>query len=76
MEQLDWITVALSHVLDRPVGDFPADANLKIAGVDSIALVVLADVIEAQYPDWLLPDSVLKSARTVADLAAGLVKAA
>lgn len=68
------IAEGLAHVLDRPAADFPAETDLRAAGVDSIALVVLADLVEATHPNLRLPDAALKFANTVGDLAAGLTE--
>ena len=72
MDRQQAIASAFAHVLERQPQDFPPDSALGGLGVDSIALVVLADVVEAANPGWRLPDSVLKTARTVGDLALGL----
>ena len=66
------IADGLAEVLERPASDFAADLTLNAAGVDSIALVVLADVIEADHPGWTIPNDVLRFAETIADLAEGM----
>lgn len=76
MTRVDVIAAGLSHVLERPMADFSAETDLRAAGVDSIALVVLADVVEATHPNLRLPDAALKFANTVGELAAGLVEQA
>lgn len=70
------IVDGLAHVLERPATDFGRDTDLRAAGVDSIALVVLADLVESTHPNLRLPDEALKFAKTVGDLAAGLTEAA
>lgn len=70
--RLEIVANGLAHVLERPAAEFPADANLWQAGVDSISLVVLADVIEATHPELRLSDAILRDAITVGDLAEGL----
>lgn len=76
MNRYEVIADGLAHVLDRPAADFAADTSLHAVGVDSIALVVLADLIEANHPNLRLPDAALKFATTVGELADGLLEAA
>ena len=59
--------------MERPIADFSASSRLQDLGVDSIALVITADVLEAQHPGWALPDSALRDSVTVQDLADGVV---
>ena len=73
MQSLAAVQSALAHVLERPVADFSANSRLRDLGVDSIALVITADVLEAEHPGWLLPDAALRDSVTVQDLADGVV---
>lgn len=76
LNQMAAVQAALAHVLERDLADFAPSASLRDLGVDSIALVVTADVFEERNPGWLLPDEVLRDSRTVEDLALGVKSAA
>lgn len=73
MDALAAVRSALAHVMERPEGQFPPAGRLRDLGIDSIALVVTADVLEQEHPGWLLPDSALRDSVTVQDLADGVV---
>lgn len=75
MNPLAAVQSALAHVMERPVADFAPSSRLRDLGVDSIALVITADVLEAEEPGWLLPDAALRDSVTVQDLANGVVSA-
>jgi acyl carrier protein len=62
---------AVGHVMNMPVDALDATTPFGSIGADSVALIVIADVIEENNA-YLVPNDVLKAAHTVADLAAGL----
>ena len=62
MDKVEVIANGLAHVLERSADEFSADTPLAAAGVDSITLVVLADLVEATHPNLRLPDAALKGA--------------
>ena len=69
---VDAVIAAVSKVMDMPVDAITESTAFRGIGADSIALVVMADVIEDRFPEYSVPTSVLKSAKTVGELAAGL----
>ncbi|MEY2634543.1 MAG: hypothetical protein RIS75_483 [Actinomycetota bacterium] len=71
--QIDAVIRAVSHVMSWPEDVLAASTPFASSGVDSIALIVIADVIESQNPSWSVSDDVLKSARNIEMLAAGIV---
>ena len=72
--QCDAVIRAVSHVMNWPADALAPSTPLESLGIDSIALVVIADVIEGENPTWKVSDEVLKSARSVEMLAAGIVE--
>lgn len=73
---LDAVIAAVSKVMDLPADIITETTAFRGIGADSIALVVMADVIEDRFPEFEVPTSVLKTAKTVGELAAGLVTTA
>ncbi len=71
--QRDAMIHAVSRVMNWPADALAPSTPLESIGIDSIALIVIADVIEAENPTWSLSDEVLKSARTIEMLVAGIV---
>lgn len=71
--QREAVIRAVSHVMNWPMDALAPSTPLESIGIDSIALVVIADVIEGENPTWTLSDDLLKSARSIEMLAAGIV---
>jgi acyl carrier protein len=75
-DALDAVIAAVSKVMDLPSDVITETTAFRAISADSIALVVMADVIEDRFPEFEVPTSVLKTAKTVGELAAGLVRTA
>ena len=71
--QIDAVIRAVSQVMAWPMDALAPSTPFISSGIDSIALIVIADVIESQNPSWKVSDDVLKSARNIEMLAAGIV---
>jgi acyl carrier protein len=63
------VLAAVAHVLELPLDAVSESTRLADVGADSMALVVIADVIEARQPDIVVSDDALAHAITVGDLA-------
>jgi acyl carrier protein len=68
---------ALAHLLERDASTLMADTHLSALGVDSVALVMWADLVEGELRsrhgfDVVVPDSVLRGVHTVGDLSRSL----
>jgi acyl carrier protein len=70
-------TEALAHLLERDASTLTADTSLSALGVDSVALVMWADLVENELRsrhgfDVLVPDSILRNVTTISDLSRSL----
>ena len=68
---------ALARVLECDASTLRTDMSLSALGVDSVALVLWADVMEEALRqqhgfDVVVPDSILRAVRSIGDLSAGL----
>jgi acyl carrier protein len=68
---------ALAHLLERDASTLKADTSLSALGVDSVALVVWADLVEGELRsrhgfDVVLPDRILRNVDTIDDLSRSL----
>jgi acyl carrier protein len=70
-------TEALAHLLERDASTLMADTPLSALGVDSVALVMWADLVEDELRsrhgfDVVVPDSILRNVQTISDLSRSL----
>lgn len=75
-DALDAVINAVSIVMELPVDILDSSTAFRSINADSVALIVIADVIEDRFPQFLVSDDVLKSSSTLGELAAGLQVAA
>ncbi|MEY3278387.1 MAG: hypothetical protein RLZZ426_873 [Actinomycetota bacterium] len=67
--QVDAVMRAVSHVMTWPLDGLAPSTPFATLGVDSIALVVIADVLEAENAGWIVTTDMLKTARSIQELA-------
>ena len=71
--QLDAVLRAVSHVMTWPLDGLAPSTPFATLGVDSIALVVIADVLEDENASWSVTTDMLKTARTIQELADAII---
>lgn len=70
--KIDAVRAAVSKVMDLPLDVLVASTPFDDLGVDSIARIVMVDVILAQQPNWQIPAETIKYSRTIAEFAGGI----
>ncbi|MEY4323741.1 MAG: hypothetical protein RL410_1522 [Actinomycetota bacterium] len=71
-DALNAVINAVSIVMELPADILDSSTAFRAINADSVALIVIADVIEDRFPQYVVSDDVLKSSATIGDLAAGL----
>jgi len=66
--KLNAVQAAIAHVMECPADMLVESTSLKDFGIDSIALIVVADVIEDSHPGWKIDNDQLNVARCVGDI--------
>ena len=72
--QVEAVRRAVSHVMTCSIEGLTPSTSLAELGVDSIALIVIADVLEAENSSWILTTEMLKTAQTIQELAEAIAK--
>ena len=70
---VDVVRAAVAKVMDLPLDVLIGSTPLDDLGVDSIARIVMVDVILEKEPNWQIPAAIIKHARTIAEFADGVI---
>lgn len=71
--QVDVVREAVSKVLDLPLDVLVGSTPFEDLGVDSIARIVIVDVILHRQPSWTIPAETIKYSKTISEFAEGIV---
>ncbi len=71
--QVDVVREAVSKVLDLPLDVLVGSTPFEDLGVDSIARIVIVDVILQRQPSWTIPAETIKYSKTISEFAEGIV---
>ena len=72
-QAINAVTTAIGRVMEISTEGITTSTTFTSIKADSVALILIADVIEEMFPQYLVTNDVLKSVRTVGELATGLV---
>ncbi len=70
--RIDEVRAAISKVMDLPIDVLVGSTPLEDLGVDSIARIVMVDVILEKHPGWQIPAATIKYSKTISDFADGI----
>lgn len=70
--RIDVVRAAVSKVMDLPLDVLIGSTPLDDLGVDSIARIVMVDVILERQPDWQIPAQTIKYSKTIEEFANGI----
>lgn len=70
--KVDAVRTAVSKVMELPMDVLAGSTPLNDIAVDSIARIVMVDVILQQHPTWIVPDNVIKYSKTIEEFADGI----
>lgn len=70
--KVDVVRAAVSKVMELPIDVLAGSTPLNDIAVDSIARIVMVDVILQQQPNWQVPEPVIKFAKTIEEFANGI----
>ena len=70
--KVDAVRTAVSKVMELPMDVLAGSTPLNDIAVDSIARIVMVDVILQHHPTWIVPDNVIKYSKTIEEFADGI----
>ncbi len=70
--KIDAVRAAVSKVMDLPLDLLVASTPFDDLGVDSIARIVMVDVILEKQPSWHISAETIKYSKTIAEFAQGI----